>query len=151
MTRSAPPSPPRMSSNRPYLLRAMYDWITDNGLTPYLLVDARQPGVQVPAFAIKDGKVVLNIAMRAVDALDLGDDRIRFQARFSGASHALSIPLVAVEAIYAQENGQGMMLPADDIESSLSADPVEAEAKAEEPPLSGGDEPPRRSHLRVIK
>lgn len=151
MTRSAPPSPPRMSSNRPYLLRAMYDWITDNGLTPYLLVDARQPGVQVPAFAIKDGKVVLNIAMRAVDALDLGDDRIRFQARFSGASHALSIPLVAVEAIYAQENGQGMMLPADDIEASLSADPVEAEAKAEEPPLSGGDEPPRRSHLRVIK
>lgn len=140
-----------MSSNRPYLLRAMYDWITDNGLTPYLLVDARQPGVQVPAFAIKDGKVVLNIAMRAVDALDLGDDRIRFQARFSGASHALSIPLVAVEAIYAQENGQGMMLPADDIEASLSADPVEAEAKAEEPPLSGGDEPPRRSHLRVIK
>ncbi|ODU44799.1 ClpXP protease specificity-enhancing factor [uncultured Aquimonas sp.] len=140
-----------MSSNRPYLLRAMYDWITDNGLTPYLLVDARQPGVQVPAFAIKDGKVVLNIAMRAVDALDLGDDRIRFQARFSGASHALSIPLVAVEAIYAQENGQGMMLPADDIEASLPADPVEAEAKAEEPPLSGGDEPPRRSHLRVIK
>jgi len=151
MTRSAPPSPPRMSSNRPYLLRAMYDWITDNGLTPYLLVDARQPGVQVPAFAIKDGKVVLNIAMRAVDALDLGDDRIRFQARFSGASHALSIPLVAVEAIYAQENGQGMMLPADDIEASLPADPVQAEAKAEEPPLSGGDEPPRRSHLRVIK
>ncbi len=140
-----------MSSNRPYLLRAMYDWITDNGLTPYLLVDARQPGVQVPAFAIKDGKVVLNIAMRAVDALDLGDDRIRFQARFSGASHALSIPLVAVEAIYAQENGQGMMLPADDIEASLPADPVQAEAKAEEPPLSGGDEPPRRSHLRVIK
>lgn len=140
-----------MSSNRPYLLRAIYDWITDNGLTPYLLVDARQPGVQVPAFAIKDGKVVLNIAMRAVDALDLGDDRIRFQARFSGTSHALSIPLVAVEAIYAQENGQGMMLPADDIEASLPADPVEAEAKAEEPPLSGGDEPPRRSHLRVIK
>jgi len=140
-----------MSSNRPYLLRAIYDWITDNGLTPYLLVDARQPGVQVPAFAIKDGKVVLNIAMRAVEALDLGDDRIRFQARFSGASHALSIPLVAVEAIYAQENGQGMMLPADDIEASLPADPVETDAKAEEPPLSGGDEPPRRSHLRVIK
>lgn len=140
-----------MSSNRPYLLRAIYDWITDNGLTPYLLVDARQPGVQVPAFAIKDGKVVLNIAMRAVDALDLGDDRIRFQARFSGASHALSIPLVAVEAIYAQENGQGMLLPADDVEASLPAEPVETDAKAEELPPSGDDVPPRRSHLRVIK
>ena len=151
MTRSAPPSPPRMSSNRPYLLRAMYDWITDNGLTPYLLVDARQPGVQVPAFAIKDGKVVLNIAMRAVEALDLGDERIRFQARFSGASHALSIPLVAVEAIYAQENGQGMLLPPDDTEPSLPTDAVEVQANPEEPPPPGSDEPPRRSHLRVIK
>lgn len=140
-----------MSSNRPYLLRAIYDWITDNGLTPYLLVDARQPGVQVPPFAIKDGKVVLNIAMRAVDALDLGDDRIRFQARFSGTSHALSIPLPAVEAIYAQENGQGMLLPADDAEASLPSDPVDADAGPEEKPPSGSDEPPRRSHLRVIK
>lgn len=145
MTESAPP---RMSSNRPYLLRAMYDWITDNGLTPYLLVDAHQPGVQVPVFAIKDGKVVLNIAMRAVDALDLGDERIRFQARFSGASHALSIPLPAVEAIYAQENGQGMMLPPDDagVQAASSEPPDDV------PPTPDSDDPPpRRSHLRVIK
>lgn len=145
MTESAPP---RMSSNRPYLLRAMYDWITDNGLTPYLLVDAHQPGVQVPGFAIKDGKVVLNIAMRAVDALDLGDERIRFQARFSGASHALSIPLPAVEAIYAQENGQGMMLPPDDADVQTAA----SHPADDVPPSPDSDDPPpRRSHLRVIK
>lgn len=146
-------STPRMSSNRPYLVRAMYDWITDNGLTPYLLVDAGQPGVQVPAFAVKDGKVVLNIAMRAVEALDLGNERIRFQARFSGASHALSIPLPAVEAIYAQETGQGMMLPPDegDAEGADEVAPV-AQSQADSQPSAGGeDEPPRRSHLRVIK
>jgi len=150
-------STPRMSSNRPYLVRAMYDWITDNGFTPYLLVDAVQPGVQVPAFAVKDGKVVLNIAMRAVEALELGNDRIRFQARFSGASHALSIPLPAVEAIYAQETGQGMMLPPEDESgdsAEIDADPVAQDAvDAAGPgsPLPGDDEPPRRSHLRVIK
>lgn len=144
MTDSAPP---RMSSNRPYLVRAMYDWITDNGLTPYLMVDAEAPGVQVPAFSVKDGKVILNIAMRAVEALDLGNDRVRFQARFSGASHALSIPLEAIEAIYAQETGQGMMLPPDEPGTPPAA-PLESSAST---PATGGDEPPKRSHLRVIK
>jgi stringent starvation protein B len=149
MNHATPPPTPRMSSNRPYLLRAMYDWITDNGLTPYLLVDAQQPGVQVPAFAVKDGKVVLNIAMRAVDQLDLGNDRVRFQARFSGSSHALSIPLPAVEAIYAQENGQGMMLPPDDAALSEPSDEDPA-ATAQSAP-EGDEPPPKRSHLRVIK
>ena len=145
-------APPRMSSNRPYLLRAIYDWVTDNGLTPYLLVDAAQPGVQVPAFAVKDGKVVLNIAMRAVEALELGNERIRFQARFSGVSHALSIPVQAVEAIYAQETGQGMMLPPDgpDI-AELGATEGEDETPDPAPGGDGGDAPPRRSHLRVVK
>lgn len=143
---------PRMNSNRPYLLRAMYDWITDNGCTPYLLVDALRPGVQVPAFAVKDGKVVLNIAMRAVEALELGDHFVRFQARFSGASHALSIPLAAVEAIYAQENGQGMMLPPDEVgaEADNATDSQQgAETQITAP--DSDDPPPRRSHLRVIK
>jgi stringent starvation protein B len=126
----------------------MYDWITDNGCTPYLLVDALQPGVQVPAFAIKDGKVVLNIAMRAVDSLDLGNQYIRFQTRFSGASHTLSIPLAAVEAIYAQENGQGMMLPPDDPEATVT--PAQDDDSAPSTPDTD-DPPPRRSHLRVIK
>ena len=75
-----------MTSNRPYLLRAIYDWITDNNLTPYVLVDAAREGVRVPPQVIKNGQVVLNLAMRAVANLDLGNDWITFQARFSGVN-----------------------------------------------------------------
>ena len=104
-----------MSSNRPYLLRALYEWINDNNLTPYILADATYPGVLVPKSSIKDGKVVLNIAMRAVASLELGNDAISFSARFSGASQSLYIPVQAIIAIYAQETGQGMMLPPDEV------------------------------------
>ena len=83
----------KMTSNRPYLVRAMYDWICDNGLTPYVLVDARLPGVRVPTQAIKDGQVVLNVAVRAVTELELGNDRIRFLARFGGVSQQVDVPL----------------------------------------------------------
>jgi stringent starvation protein B len=102
-----------MTSNRPYLLRAMYEWIADNGMTPYILVDAAAPGVSVPKTAIKDGRVVLNIAARAVAQLELGKDWVRFVARFSGVSQSVETPMAAVLAIYAQENGQGMMFPAE--------------------------------------
>ena len=102
-----------MNSNRPYLLRAIYDWISDNNLTPYVLVDAGFAGVRVPPQVIKNGQVVLNLAMRAVSNLDLGNEWISFQARFSGVSQAIHIPVQAVLALYAQENGQGMMFPAE--------------------------------------
>lgn len=128
-----------MSSNRPYLLRAVHEWISDNGLTPYLLVDAAVPGVQVPAQAIKDGRVVLNVALRAVAQLDLGKERVRFLARFSGVSQAVEVPVGAVLAIYAQENGQGMMFQSDDAPT-----PTPPTTEPESPPKKGG-------HLRVIK
>src|SRR5579884_3652109 len=90
-----------MTSNRPYLLRAMYDWISDNGLTPYILVDAGVAGVQVPKSAIKDGRVVLNIAARAVSHLELGKERVRFLARFAGVSQTVDVPVASVRAICA--------------------------------------------------
>ena len=128
-----------MTSNRPYLLRAMYDWIADNGMTPYILVDAGAPGVDVPKSAVKDGRVVLNIAARAVAQLELGKERVRFMARFSGVSQAVDVPMGAILAIYAQENGQGMMFQAED-------------APNEPPPAAPRpDEAPKRPHLRVIK
>lgn len=130
----------RMSSNRPYLVRAIYEWIADNGLTPYLLVDAGVDGVQVPQQAIKEGRVVLNIAGRAVAQLELGNDEIRFMARFSGVSQQVRVPLPAVLAIYAQETGQGMMLPQGE----------EDEEPPQAPPPEHG-EPSRRPHLRVVK
>ena len=102
-----------MTSTRPYLIRGIYDWIIDNRCTPYLLVDASAQGVRVPRQAIKEGQVLLNIAPHAIDRLDLGLDEVRFNARFSGVSQSIVAPVAAILAIYAQENGQGMMFPAE--------------------------------------
>lgn len=128
-----------MTSNRPYLLRAMYDWISDNGLTPYILVDAAAPGVQVPSAAVKDGRVVLNVAARAVTQLELGKEQVRFLARFSGISQVVQVPIPALLAIYAHENGQGMMFP------------VEGDAPPPDGPSSDDDGARKGSHLRVVK
>lgn len=99
-----------MTSNRPYLLRAVHEWICDNGLTPHIVVDAGYPGLRVPPQAINEGRVVLNLARRAVARLEIGNDAITFMARFGGVSHGVSVPVAAVQAIYARENGQGMLL-----------------------------------------
>ena len=130
----------KMSSNRPYLLRAVYEWISDNSLTPYLLVDARHAGVRVPQHAVKDGQIVLNVAMRAVSELELGNESVRFAARFNGVSQQVDVPLTAVLAIYAQENGQGMMFPAEN-QPPPAPGPTAAEAAT----------PKKGPHLRVVK
>lgn len=132
-----------MTSNRPYLLRALYQWIGDNSMTPHLLVDATREGVQVPASTVKEGRVVLNIAARAVANLDLGNRDVRFKARFGGVSQSVVVPMPAILAIYAQETGQGMMLPEDG--GTLPADEPES---SPEPPDDG---PKRGGHLRVVK
>lgn len=143
----------RMTSNRPYLLRAIYDWISDNNLTPYMLVDATRPGVRVPPHVVKNGQVVLNMAMRAVANLDLGNEWISFQARFSGVSHSIQIPIAAVMALYAQENGQGMMFPAEEDGSEPPNDNPPSPPPAPEPPSTDSDKPKRGggSHLRIVK
>jgi stringent starvation protein B len=102
-----------VTSNRPYLLRALYEWITDNELTPHLLVDATVVGVQVPESYIRDGRIVLNVAPAAAQTMQLGNDWVRFTARFSGVSQDVALPVGAVLAIYAKENGQGMMFTGD--------------------------------------
>jgi stringent starvation protein B len=141
-----------MSSNRPYLLRAIYDWISDNDLTPYILVDAAFAGVRVPPQVVKNGQVVLNLATRAVANLDLGNEWINFQARFSGVSQVIQIPVQSVLALYAQENGQGMMFPA---EGEGGDTPPPSEPSPDDPAPGtdeGGDKPKRGApHLRVVK
>ncbi len=104
-----------MTPNRPYLIRAMYDWICDNGLTPHLAVDAHYPGTRVPQEFVQDGQIVLNLAPRAVQGLVAGNDEIIFSARFGGVPRNLVVPVGAVLAIYARENGQGMAFSADEI------------------------------------
>ncbi|NOT89220.1 MAG: ClpXP protease specificity-enhancing factor [Lysobacter sp.] len=143
---------PRMTSFRPYLLRSLYAWIADNDMTPHLLVDAARPGVQVPASAVNDGKVVLNVAARAVSGLEMGNDGIAFTARFRGVSHPVWVPMAAVLAIYARETGQLMPLP-EEIEDPASAQAESVDAHSGD--ADGGDDhapPPRRgNHLRVVK
>ena len=134
-----------MTSNRPYLLRALYEWIGDNEMTPHLLVDATREGVQVPAASVKDGRVVLNIAARAVAQLDLGNREVRFKARFGGVSQTVRVPVGAILAIYAQETGQGMMLPED---GGTLPDSDSPEDGPPEPPDEG---PKRGGHLRIVK
>ncbi|MCB1629548.1 MAG: ClpXP protease specificity-enhancing factor [Xanthomonadales bacterium] len=142
-----------MTSTRPYLLRALYQWVLDNDCTPHVLIDASMSGVQVPASVVKDGQVVLNISPTAVAHLDLGNEAISLNARFGGVSHRVRAPVGAVLALYARENGQGMMFPPEQAEADTAVESVE-----ESPgPVIGDDSnpvqpPPRgRPSLKIVK
>lgn len=131
-------SAPAMTSNRPYLLRAVHEWICDNGLTPYVMVDATHPGVVAPPQAASDGKLVLNLAPRAVARLEIGNDVITCMARFSGVSQSVHLPIAAVQAIYARENGQGMLMaedPPGTVAAATSGPAGDAAAKPATPTL----------------
>ena len=98
-----------MSSLKPYLIRAIYEWIIDNDFTPFLLVDAESGDAELPQQCVQNGKIVLNVRPAAVQELGLGNERITFDARFSGVSYQVEFPVSAVLAIYAKENGKGMI------------------------------------------
>jgi stringent starvation protein B len=100
-----------MSSNKPYLVKAFYEWISDNDLTPYIMVDVNVFGVLVPMNYVADGQIVLNVASSAVGTIALGDNTIEFSARFAGKLEHITIPYGAIGAIYAKENGAGTSLP----------------------------------------
>lgn len=103
-----------MTPTRPYLVRAFYDWILDNGLTPYLLVDATIEGASLPTAYVRDGRIVLNVAPAAVTDLQLGVSHVNFSARFNGVAQVIRLPVAAIMAIYARENGQGMFFGNED-------------------------------------
>lgn len=111
-----------MLSSRPYLLRAVHEWIVDSGLTPHLIADADHAELEVPASARQDGRVVLNVSPSAVRDLLIDSDLVTFVARFGGVSRGVSVPMAAVQAIYARENGRGMMFPDEDDDSSGAED-----------------------------
>ncbi len=98
-----------MTSSRPYLIRALYEWIVDNEFTPYMLVDTAVSDVKVPRDFVENGRIILNISPEATHSLVLGNDAITFNARFSGSAMDVVVPVDYVLAIYARENGQGMM------------------------------------------
>lgn len=136
-----------MNSSRPYLVRALYEWIVDNDCTPHLLVGAEYPGVQVPAGFASDGQIVLNVAPSAVRHLKMDDDAVSFEGRFGGVPHSLYVPCGAIMAIYARENGQGMVFE------------IEPTPPEDEKPRDGGNStagdaaqrPPGRPSLKVVK
>ncbi len=126
-----------MTPSRPYLIRALYEWILDNGMTPYLLVDVANEAVVVPTQYVENGRIVLNINPSAVQNLQMGNELIELDARFSGQPMHVSVPVMSVIAIYARENGKGMVFTEEG---------------------DGGDEPPppekeesKRPALRVVK
>lgn len=100
-----------MTSSKPYLVRALYEWILDNDTTPYILVDTSSAEVLIPPGIASDGKVVLNLAPRAIQGLEISNDFISFSARFNGVAEDIYCPMASLLAIYARENGEGMMFP----------------------------------------
>lgn len=126
-----------MTPNKPYLIRAFYDWIVDNELTPYILVDAIYPGVQVPHEHIRQDRIVLNISPTATRGLLLENDRIVFSARFSGQTEQIYLSPSAVLEIYAKENGRGIAFAVEDGE--------------EPPPLDADNNSKNKPSLKLVK
>jgi stringent starvation protein B len=121
MTKSPPLSGFTATSTTPYFLRALYEWCSDNRLTPYVVIDAHTPGVQVPREAIRDGHIVLNISLEATSGLEISNELIEFKTRFSGIARQVCLPINSVRALYASETGQGMSFdPVDTAENQPS-------------------------------
>jgi|TARA_B110000908_G_scaffold43424_1_gene52852 stringent starvation protein B len=139
-----------MSPNRPYLLRAFFDWIVDNDCTPHIIVDAHHPMVAVPQEFVKDGQIVLNIAPRAVTNLSLDGDDVQFSARFNGMPVDIYVPIAGVLGIYAQENGQGMVFDQEDSPEPPSATPPSAPKMVRSSEAKDKSIKPKPS-LRVVK
>ena len=146
----------KASPKRPYLLRAYYDWLVDNSFTPYLVVDATYLGVNVPVEYVKDGQIVLNLSANATGNLQLANDFIQFNARFKGVSRELYIPMGAALAIYARENGDGVMFEPEEVYDELNSEPdteqptgfheaVDSPRKREEKKRTKS-----ASHLRIV-
>ena len=135
------------SSQRPYLVRAMHEWMTDNGKTPHLVIDAAQSGVQVPDVHVKDGKIVLNCSYSATKNLVIGNDLVEFEARFDGKPRLIRAPMDTVLGIYARETGEGMLFTDQDDGDGDAAPSDSNDDDGPEPSPDG----PGRSHLRIVK
>ncbi len=129
-----------MNSNKPYLLRAVYEWILDNKVTPHIVIHADNPEANVPLQYVEDGKIILNISPTAAQNLLIDNDGVSFNARFAGKPFSIYAPMGAVLALYANENGEGMMFEPEDIQNSVSPD---TSAKDTTPELTAVDKPPK--------
>ena len=138
-----------VGSTKPYLVRAIYDWSLDEGLTPQIMVDVEVQGVVVPLNYVKDGKIVLNLHPNSVRDLELGNDYLLFSARFSGRAENITIPIEAVLAVYARENGQGIVFQPDG--SGVTPPQPGRGRQDQEKELAGQERHRTGSHLKVVK
>jgi len=136
-----------MTLSRPYLLRAIYDWLTDNDQTPYLLVDAEAEDVTVPMEHVQDGKIILNISLTATRDLELSNEGVTFNARFGGKPMLVNVPIMATLALYSKENGRGMMFP----EEGSDEDPLNPDPTPGKGDTKVKDEAPQKPHLTLVK
>jgi stringent starvation protein B len=132
-------------SRRPYLLRAMHQWITDSGHTPHVIVDATRQSVEVPLAYIKDGKIVLNLSTTATQRLQIKNEAIEFDARFAGVVHHVRVPMYAVLGVYARETGEGMVFSETEKEPTPPEPPTQPDKTSVTPAES------RRAKLTVVK
>lgn len=140
-------------STKPYLIRAVHEWACDSGLTPYISVKVDE-NTRVPPEHVKNGEIVLNIGYDATHKLTIGNDLIQFSARFGGVSRECTVPVAAVQGIFARENGQGLFFPAESQAQSVGPEPVSAAAPPppEDPrPDSPAPAPGGRPRLQVVK
>ena len=143
----------KLTPTRPYLARAIYQWICDHHLTPYLLVDATQPRVSVPAQHIHNGQIVLNIAPHAVGNFHMDNDAIFFSARFGGVAQDLYVPMSAVMGLYSRENGQGLFFDAseyDTIESTEDHHILESDKSIEDRQVENVDSTSKRPSFKLL-
>ncbi|AXQ14678.1 stringent starvation protein B [Shewanella algae] len=147
-----------LTPSRPYLLRAYYEWLMDNQLTPHLVVDATMPDTQVPLQYVKDGQIVLNVAGSAVGGLKLGNEFVEFNARFGGVPQQVLLPMASIVAIYARENGAGTVFDMEDAylleegeESLLNVVEEVEQPRTEAETEPAADKPKRRRHLTLVK
>ncbi|HQR47778.1 MAG TPA: ClpXP protease specificity-enhancing factor [Steroidobacteraceae bacterium] len=138
-----------MKSRRPYLLRAMHEWICDSECTPHIVVDAGVAGVEVPRQYVRDGKIILNVSWNATAQLRLGNDAVSFSGRFGGVSMVVRVPIEAVLAIYARETGQGMIFSDD--EGGPAPAPPEGPTPEGAPAEATSKPAPGRAKLKVVK
>ncbi len=141
-----------MTSSRPYLVRALHEWILDNDGTPHIVVDASVQGVQVPMDYVANGQIVLNISPSAVKGLMIDNGGVEFNARFGGVPVNVHVPIRAVMAIYARENGQGMVFGREPGSPDPDGDGYDEPSPTEDDGSSGGEEGERKKpNLKVIK
>lgn len=141
------PEPKAPPSRRPYLLRAMHEWMGDAGFTPHLIVDATRGGVDVPVTYVKDGKIVLNVSLSATQHLAIGNELVEFDARFAGVVHRVRVPISAVLGIYARETGEGMVFN----EAEPDAPPPAQDATAGSEAVASTAKKSKRANLTVVK